>query len=150
LALFNEGTCLLAGLVIFSILGFMAKATGRPIEEVGAMGPGLAFVAYPNAINQLPFASFWSILFFVMLLFIGLDSQVSSSFCFFSKDTYKLLNDIIYKTKKFCAMEGFITACVDEWPGYLKKRRELFLAFVCAISYLIGLTNITQVILIDF
>ena len=122
----------------------MAKATGRPIEEVGAMGPGLAFVAYPNAINQLPFASFWSILFFVMLLFIGLDSQVSS--CFFSKDKYKWLNHlVISKSKKFCAMEGFITACVDEWPGYLKKRRELFLAFVCAISYLIGLTNITQV-----
>ena len=76
LAIFNEGTCLLASLVIFSVLGFMAKTTGKSIDEVGGSGPGLAFVAYPNAINQLPLSPFWSVLFFLMLLFIGLDSQV--------------------------------------------------------------------------
>ena len=76
MAIFNEGTCLLASLVIFSVLGFMAKTTGKSIDEVGGSGPGLAFVAYPNAINQLPLSPFWSVLFFLMLIFIGLDSQV--------------------------------------------------------------------------
>ncbi len=76
LAIFNEGTCILASLVIFSVLGFMAKTTGKSIDEVGGSGPGLAFVAYPNAINQLPLSPLWSVLFFLMLIFIGLDSQV--------------------------------------------------------------------------
>jgi solute carrier family 6 GABA transporter-like protein 1 len=76
LAAFNEGTCLLSGFVIFSVLGFMAKASNKSISEVADSGPGLAFIAYPNAINQLPWAPFWSVLFFLMLLFIGLDSQV--------------------------------------------------------------------------
>jgi solute carrier family 6 GABA transporter-like protein 1 len=77
LAAFNEGTCLLSGFVIFSVLGFMAKASNKSISEVADSGPGLAFIAYPNAINQLPWAPFWSVLFFTMLIFIGLDSQVT-------------------------------------------------------------------------
>ena len=68
-------TSIIASVVIFSVLGFLSEQLGVDIKDVAAGGQGLAFIAYPTALAKLPLPELWSILFFAMLFFLGLDSE---------------------------------------------------------------------------
>ena len=47
------------------------------IAENFIVGAGLVFVVYPEAIATLDGSVFWAIIFFLMLITLGLDSTVS-------------------------------------------------------------------------
>src|SRR6266487_5996650 len=70
-------TSTLAGCVTFSILGALAHRDGKHINEVVKGGPGLAFIAYPEALSLIPFVpQLWSVLFFIMFYILGIGSSV--------------------------------------------------------------------------
>ena len=72
----NALTAIFAGFVVFSYIGYLAHITYQEVKDVASSGSGLAFIVFPFAVTQLPGATFWSIMFFFMMLTLGLDSQV--------------------------------------------------------------------------
>lgn len=120
LSAFNSGTSFISGFAIFSILGFMAQERGIRIEDVAESGPGLAFIAYPRAVALLPCPQLWAVLFFFMILLLGLDSQ-------------------------FVGLEAVITAVTDMYPAYRKGMKRQYLLFtIVGISFCVGLTMCLQ------
>uniref|UniRef100_A0A669BI59 Transporter n=1 Tax=Oreochromis niloticus TaxID=8128 RepID=A0A669BI59_ORENI len=121
LCFLNSGTSFVAGFAIFSILGFMSYEQNVPISEVAESGPGLAFIAYPRAVSMMPLSPLWAALFFIMIVFLGLDSQ-------------------------FVCVESLVTAIVDMYPAVFRRkyRRELFLLAVVLVSFLMGLVMLME------
>ncbi|XP_018394439.1 PREDICTED: sodium- and chloride-dependent GABA transporter 1-like [Cyphomyrmex costatus] len=115
----NTLTCLLAGCVTFSILGHIAQEQQTQVSEVVKSGPGLVFLTYPEVVLKLPGASLWAIIFFVMLLILGIDSE-------------------------FCIVESFITGMVDYWPDILRPHRIKFTIAICLIMFALGIPMVTN------
>nr|CAD7426898.1 unnamed protein product [Timema monikensis] len=139
-------TSFLAGFVIFSVLGYMAHVQHKSIEEVGlegnthiyneiiiriifstasyypfelyALSPGLVFIVYPEAIATMTGSVFWSIIFFLMLITLGLDST-------------------------FGGLEAMITALCDEYPRTFGRHRETFVAVLLVLIYICALPTTT-------
>ena len=81
-------------------------------------GPALAFIVYPEVLLQLPGQNVWAVMFFVMLLTVGLDSQ-------------------------FACCESFITCISDVFPT-LRKRKMIFVPLFCIAHFLLGIIFCTE------
>ncbi|MDR1450604.1 MAG: sodium-dependent transporter [Propionibacteriaceae bacterium] len=75
----NSSFELLAGIGVFSILGFMAHEQGIAVSELsGLKGTSLAFITFPKAISQMPSAAWlFGALFFASLFLAGFTSLIS-------------------------------------------------------------------------
>ncbi|UED86524.1 sodium-dependent transporter [Streptomyces profundus] len=73
----NSSFEILAGVAVFATLGFMAMDAGVGVSQVSSSGVGLAFVAFPAIISEMPMGAFFGVLFFVSLVIAGLTSLIS-------------------------------------------------------------------------
>jgi NSS family neurotransmitter:Na+ symporter len=113
--LLNCGFSILAGIMIFSVLGYMAQEQGKPLTEVVSAGVGLAFVTLPAAINLLPAPYILGPLFFLALVVAGLSSQIS-------------------------IIEAVVSAVIDKLNWTRKKAASL----VCGVGFVISMAFATD------
>ncbi|CAF0983218.1 unnamed protein product [Adineta steineri] len=115
----NCATSVLAGLVVFSTLGHMADVSRKTIDQViEEKGSELVFIVYPHTIALMNWSTLWAILFFFMLITLGIDST-------------------------FGGLESIITGLCDEFPNILGRHRSVFVFFVLVICYLGALPTCT-------
>uniref|UniRef100_F6XTN6 Transporter n=1 Tax=Ciona intestinalis TaxID=7719 RepID=F6XTN6_CIOIN len=117
-------TSFMAGFVVFSVLGYMAHLLNKTdIEEVttpdSPTGVGLLFVVYGQALTTFSGSVFFSIIFFLMIITLGLDSS-------------------------FGGLEAVITGFSDEYPETIGKHREKFVLGLLSVSFLLALATTTQ------
>jgi len=112
---------LICGCAVFSVLGNLAHQQGKDVDQVVADGPGLVFVVFPHALAQMPYPQVWSVIFFCLVLFLGVDSQ-------------------------FATVEVILTSIKDGWKSLNHKKysQELLVLAVCVTSFICGIPHIYQ------
>ena len=73
----NSSFELLAGIGVFSVLGFMSVQASQPIDGLVSTGGGVAFVTFPTILNEMPGGAFVGVLFFASLAIAGITSLIS-------------------------------------------------------------------------
>ncbi|KNC28897.1 hypothetical protein FF38_07364, partial [Lucilia cuprina] len=112
-------TSILAGCIIFGILGNLAYETKTTdIANVVKGGAGLAFISYPEAIAKFKFLpQVFAVLFFMMLLVLGMGSNIGMASCVITviKDRFNHLPHWFLSTAM--AVVGFLCGIVYMTPG---------------------------------
>jgi SNF family Na+-dependent transporter len=75
IAFINCGISFFAGFAVFSVVGYL-NGIGSPVASKTA-SIGLAFIAYPAAIEEMPGSNGWSFILSVTLFTLGIDSAFS-------------------------------------------------------------------------
>jgi len=111
-------TSIIAGVLVFSILGHQSHVSGIELDKLVEGGQGLAFIAYPDALTQLPIPQLWTVMFFFMLFLLGIDSE-------------------------FALLETVLTCIYDGIPK-LKNYKPVITSLLCASCYVISLPCVSS------
>ncbi|XP_048205607.1 sodium-dependent neutral amino acid transporter B(0)AT2 [Perognathus longimembris pacificus] len=93
----------------FPVLHLNSCQIGDELNKA-VQGTGLAFIAFTEAMTHFPASPFWSVMFFLMLINLGLGSM-------------------------FGTIEGIITPIVDTF----KVRKEILTVICCLLAFGVGL-----------
>ncbi|GFG32903.1 hypothetical protein Cfor_01398 [Coptotermes formosanus] len=108
-----EGTIISVGNNETQVMPAIPECDLQKELDNSASGTGLAFIIFTEAINQFPGAQFWSVLFFLMLFTLGIDSQ-------------------------FGTLEGVVTSIVD-MKLFPNLRKEILTGVLCLICCTISM-----------
>ncbi|CAF4875700.1 unnamed protein product [Rotaria sp. Silwood1] len=114
----NFAASFLAGFVVFSALGHMSWRLNKDVKTVVESGSSLSFIAYPEILATFKYPAFFSILFFLMVINLGLDSD-------------------------FGGLEAMYTALSDEY-FLLKRHRKFGMFIMCCILIIACLPTVTH------
>ncbi|XP_046573549.1 sodium- and chloride-dependent GABA transporter 3-like [Haliotis rubra] len=106
------------GFAFFCIVGHVAFQRGVTVEAFQSSGLDLAFIVYPEVISALPLPQLWSVMTFLILMSLTIDSMAPG-------------------------VEIVVAALEDIFPR-LKKRRWLIIGAVLLSLFPIGLIYISQ------
>lgn len=121
--------------------------------DTAVEGTGLAFIVYSEAIKNMPLSQLWSVLYFIMLLLLGMGSMLGNimaiitplgDFKLFSSVSTEVLNGIVCL---FCLLAGlaFTTPAGNYWftifNDYGATFSLLFIVLieVITVSYIYGI-----------
>lgn len=112
-------TSLLAGSIIFGILGNLAHERGTSdISKVTRGGASLAFISYPDALSRFDiFPQFFSALFYFMMFVLGIGTAVA---------LFQGVSNVFHKL-------------------FPEIHQLMQTAGLCLLGFLIGILYITQV-----
>lgn len=126
--------------------------------DTAVEGTGLAFIVFSEAITNMPLSQIWSVLYFVMLLLVGMGSMLGNvtaittplkDFKVFSKLSDELLNGIMCCIFFLLAL-GFTTPSGNYWltifNDYGTNFSLLFIVLMelIAVSYIYGLKRFSK------
>ena len=163
LPIINSATSILAACVLFTFLGHISHTLEIDIDKIEIEGIELAFVAYPAMLTLLPGSNIWAILFFFMLILVGLDSifgifDFMSSFILseypvirkkIRKETFSLIMVCIFFTLSlvlFCTKQGIHV--FEMFDHYAVGMPLLFMliAQTIFIGYIFGLDRLSDLL----
>ncbi|KAM9847024.1 sodium- and chloride-dependent GABA transporter ine [Aulostomus maculatus] len=152
ISIINSFTSILAGFVIFSAFGYMSHLQGIPVSDLAVDGPGLVYVVYPQAFANLPVAQLWAVMFFFMLLCLGLDSEVGI-YVFQLMDHYTAIVSIMFlaffEVIAICWLYG-ATRLSDNLEEMTGKRASIFFRFCWLVAGPVLITVILIFSIIQF
>jgi SNF family Na+-dependent transporter len=88
-------------------MGYLSHVTGQDIDNIIQAGQGLAYVVYPYAVTTIAAAPVWSIMFFFMMILLGIDSTLG---CI--EVTFSSLSELLTSFKKTKLRKNILFALI--------------------------------------